>query len=256
MDLINWVQTGGLPVKGERLQEMQTAYSTFNELGYLAGNFTIISGCLVSGTNVGDGYVFINGEVLKFKGGFISESVIIIQNESAKEFENGEVKAMHFERYATFGTAENSWLWSEFKRPFETKSIPPDLIAQLEAIGGKEDKTTVDLLIERIKALEERTIPQIKITTGSETVTADAVGYKQDDYTKNYVYVYPPTGYTMSHLAGFMPSINQIAFAGDVNSDDTLWCKYRLESNRVTVICSNSETRFASKVNYIAIWIK
>lgn len=166
------------------------------------------------------------------------------------------VKQVHTKRYATFGTAETYWLWTDFKRPFETKSIPTDLIVQLEAIGDKEDKTTVEALIERITALEERTTPQIKITTGSETVTSDAVGYKQDDYTKNYVYVYPPTGYNMSHLAGFMPSINQIAFAGDVNSDDTLWCKYRIESNRVTVICSNSETRFASKVNYMAIWIK
>lgn len=117
MDLINWVQTGGLPVKGERLQEMQTAYSIFNELGNLAGNLTILSGCVVTGTSVSNGTVFINGEVLKFKAGFISENVIIIQNESAKEFENGEVKAMHFERYATFGTnLEVSWAWDDFTR--------------------------------------------------------------------------------------------------------------------------------------------
>jgi hypothetical protein len=117
MDLLNWVQTGGLPVKGERLQEMQTAYTIFNELGNLAGNLTILSGCVVTGTSVSDGAVFINGEVLKFKAGFIGPDVIIIQNESAKEFENGDVKAMHFERYATFGTAATSWLWDDFERP-------------------------------------------------------------------------------------------------------------------------------------------
>lgn len=117
MDLINWVQTGGLPVKGERLQEMQTAYSIFNELGNLAGNLTILSGCNVVGTSVSDGYVFINGEVLKFKAGFISTAVIIIENPSSKEFENGEVKAMHFERYATFGTNPGaSWPWVSFTR--------------------------------------------------------------------------------------------------------------------------------------------
>lgn len=117
MDVTNFVQTGGFPVKTERLQELQSAYAIFNELGNLAGNLTIISGCVVVGTNVSDGYVFINGEVLKFKAGFVSTNIIIVQNESAKEFENGSVKAVHFERYATFGTAETSWLWSEFKRP-------------------------------------------------------------------------------------------------------------------------------------------
>ena len=118
MDLINFVQTGGFPVKAERLQEMQTAYSIFNELGNLAGNLPILSGCVVTGTSVTAGYVFINGEVLKFKAGFLGENVIVIQNESNKEFENGEIKAVHYERYATFGTnPDASWTWESFKRP-------------------------------------------------------------------------------------------------------------------------------------------
>jgi microcystin-dependent protein len=116
MDLINFVQAGGFPVKAERLQEMQTAYSVFNDLGNLAGNLSIISGCIVSGTSVSDGSVFIDGEVLKFKGGFISSNVIIIEDVSSKEFENGEIKAVHYERYATFGTSDISWLWEDFKR--------------------------------------------------------------------------------------------------------------------------------------------
>jgi len=117
MDITNFVQTGGFPVKAERLQELQTAYSVFNELGNLAGNLTILSGCVVTGTSVSDGYVFINGEVLKFKSGFVGPDVIIIQNESSKEFENGEIKVVHYERFATFGTAETSWLWESFNRP-------------------------------------------------------------------------------------------------------------------------------------------
>ncbi|CAM2904699.1 phage baseplate protein [Flavobacterium frigoris] len=118
MNLTNFVQTGGFPVKAERLQELQTAFSVFNELGFLAGNLTILSGCNLLGTSISDGYVFINGEVLKFKAGFISADVIVIQNESAKEFENGEVKAVHYERYATFGTnLDASWPWESFKRP-------------------------------------------------------------------------------------------------------------------------------------------
>jgi len=136
MDLINFVQTGGFPVKAERLQEMQTAYSIFNQLGSLAGNLTIISGCTVTGTSVSDGCVFINGEVLKFKGAFLSADVIIIENQSAKEFENGQVKTVHFERYATFGTAAASWPWAGFKR------IDP-IVQLMQRLNTLEKKTAV-----------------------------------------------------------------------------------------------------------------
>lgn len=258
MNKSNFNQTGGFPLKTERLQEMETAYSVFNSLGALAGNLTIISGCVQTGSTVSNGFVYINGELLEFRQGAVNttSTVIIIEEPINRGFKNGLVKQVHSIRYATFGTAETSWLWTEFKRPFETKSIPSDLITQLKAIGNKEDKTTVDALIERITALEERTTPQIKITTGSETVSAAATGYKQNDYTKNYVYVLPPAGYNMSQLAGFIPSISEIAFSGDVDDNDTLWCNYRIESNRITIICNNSEARAASKVNYMAIWIK
>ncbi len=116
MDITNFIQTGGFPVKAERLQELQTAYSIFNQLGYVAGNFTIISGCVVTGSNVSDGFVFINGEVFPFKGSFLGTNVIIIQETASKEFKNGDVKVVHYKRYATFGTSETMWAWTSFKR--------------------------------------------------------------------------------------------------------------------------------------------
>lgn len=260
MNKTNFNQTGGFPLKTERLQELQTAYSIFNALGALAGNLSIISGCELAGTTIKNGFVYIDGELLEFREAAVTETsaVIIIEQAINRAFEDGSTKQVHTIRYATFGTADINWPWSDFKRPIETKNIPADLVAQLEGIDEKEDKTTVEALIERIVGLETAalTIPKIKIITGTETISSTAGGYKEDDYTKNYVYVYPPVGYGMVDLVGFMPSIAQIAFSGGVNGDDTLWCKYRLESNRVTIICSNSETRTASKVNYMAVWIK
>lgn len=117
MNLTNFVQTGGFPVKAERLQELQTAYSIFNHLGNLAGNLTILSGCSVVGTNVSDGFVFINNEILEFKTGTLATDVIIIEVPSSKEFKNGELKPVHYERYATFGTSVDSFPWASFKRP-------------------------------------------------------------------------------------------------------------------------------------------
>lgn len=137
MNTTNFVQTGGFPVKAERLEELQTAYTIFNQLGNLAGNFTIISGCNVVGTNVSDGFVVINNELLKFKAGTLADDVIIIQTASSKEFLNGDVKEVHFERYATFGTSVDSFPWADFKRPIQTKEIPVDLVTRLENLEKK-----------------------------------------------------------------------------------------------------------------------
>ena len=116
MNRTNFVQTGGFGVKCERLQELQTAYAIFNQLGFLAGQFAILSGCEVIGTSVSDGYVFMNGEVLPFNAGTLAQDVIIIEVPISKEFENGEVKQVHFIRYATFGTSADMASWSDFKR--------------------------------------------------------------------------------------------------------------------------------------------
>ncbi len=134
MNKTNFIQTGGWPLKSERLQELQTAYSIFNAYGSLAGNLTIISGCETLGTTVQDGVVYIDGELYDFKSASVtpSSTVIIIETPINRGFKNGVIKTVHTLRYATFGTAETSWLWSNFKRPIETKAIPTDLVARLE----------------------------------------------------------------------------------------------------------------------------
>ena len=259
MNKTKFIQTGGWPLKSERLQEMQTSYETLNSFGSLAGNLTIISGCELVGSTVKKGFVFINNELLEFREAVVTlgSTVIIIEENVNRAFKNGVVKTVHVIRYATFGTnPDESWLWTDFKRPFETKNIPSNLVTQLEKVDTKEDKTIVAALIARIEALEARTSPLIKVISGEEAVLSPANGYNSSNFTKNYVYVYPPAGYTMSNLSGFISSLAEINFAGDVNGDDTLWCKHSIGSDRITIICSNSETRATSRVNYLAVWIK
>ena len=60
----------------------------------------------------------------------------------------------------------------------------------------------------------------------------------------------------MSHLIGFIASIGAVHYAGDVNSDDSIWLKWHRLSNRVRVVCNNSENRAASQINYLAMWRK
>lgn len=86
---------------------------------------------------------------------------------------------------------------------------------------------------------------------------------KEPQYFVNYgiqtgttTYVYPPSGYTMSNFVAFIPSINTIHFAGDVNSDDSLYCTWSKDDSKITVTCYNTEQRANPNVNWLAVWRK
>jgi hypothetical protein len=117
MNKTNFVQTGGFPLNTERLEELEKAYSIFNAYGALAGDLTIISGCVTTGSNVSDGYVYISGELFPFREAAVTptSTVIIVEQKINRPFESSEIKTVHTLRYATFGTAETSWPWSDFK---------------------------------------------------------------------------------------------------------------------------------------------
>lgn len=115
MDTILFNQTGGLPLTTNLLNVMQNAYALLQSFGNLAGNYTIISGCEETGNNVADGVVFINGEVLPFKGGPKLTKVRIIETDESKRFEDGNDKPLVFKRHVEFGTSSNDILWSDFK---------------------------------------------------------------------------------------------------------------------------------------------
>lgn len=117
MNKTNFVQTGGFPLNTERLEELEKAYSIFNAYGALAGDLTIISGCVTTGSNVSDGYVYISGELFPFRAAAVTptSTVIIVEQKINRPFESSEIKTVHTLRYATFGTAETSWAWSDFK---------------------------------------------------------------------------------------------------------------------------------------------
>lgn len=83
------------------------------------------------------------------------------------------------------------------------------------------------------------------------------------DWERNFVYIYPPTGYLMSQLRGFTVSISRVFFAGNVNVEDIMWCRYRKEIRKgyIHVIAGNNENRVDTSgvpayVNYMAIWVK
>lgn len=164
MNNSNFNQTNGYPLNTERLQELQTTFGIFNSFGSLAGNYTIISGCETNGTTVANGRVFIDGELLDFKTASVTptSTVIIIETAVFRPFETGPDKQVYTIRHATFGTAETSWPWSDFKRPMETKIIQSVFAGLTERIIALEARPTSYIPIGLI-AIWERPANEIPV---------------------------------------------------------------------------------------------
>ena len=64
MNTINFIQTGGVPFTNDVAQEFENAYKIFNAYGALAGDKTIISGCVENGSSVSDGFIYPRGVCL------------------------------------------------------------------------------------------------------------------------------------------------------------------------------------------------
>lgn len=151
MNRLNFNQTGGFPLSTNILDAMQEAYSVFNTLGSLAGNRAIINGCVVSGNNVSDGVIYLNGEVLPFKGGTLGDSIIIREDTESRIFEDGATKPVIFKRYATFGssTPEKTFAWADFKRfdnLIENAQKNTDFEKRLKALETKKSPVPIGLI--------------------------------------------------------------------------------------------------------------
>ncbi len=116
MNRTNFVQTGGFPLKAERLKELQDAYEIFNGFTGIVADKSILSGCEVNGTQTANGIVTYNGEVFEFVGGTTQTSVVVQQDAISRQFQNGETNEVHYRRYITFGSGEDSIPWNTFKR--------------------------------------------------------------------------------------------------------------------------------------------
>lgn len=175
MNKLHLNQTGGFPLTTDILNAMQNAYAVFNSLGSLAGNYTIISGCEQTGNNIADGVVYINGELLPFKGGAKISKVRIVETTESKQFEDGQTKEVLFKRFAQFGTGVNAIDWSKFE--------PVNPLTQI---------------MKRVKALEDRPYfepgmilmwnrPASEIPLGFEPYT-EMAGRTPIGRDSNYVY--------------------------------------------------------------------
>ena len=130
MNKIDVQQTGGFPLETDTLNAMQMAYDIFNSLGNIIAPLAIVKGCDVTGNQVSNGVVYINGEILEFRGGQAGATVIIKEENKNKNFENGENKLVYRTRFATFGSSVQStnYQWSDFHRSISIKEIEKRLV--------------------------------------------------------------------------------------------------------------------------------
>jgi hypothetical protein len=76
------------------------------------------------------------------------------------------------------------------------------------------------------------------------------------DDTSNFFDVFPPSGYGMANLAGFMASLSQVYFSGVVDGNDAIRTQWVVQGDRIRVWVQNTEQRAIPSGNYIAIWSK
>lgn len=122
MNTIDFNQTGGFPIETEIFADMQNNINMLNNFSGLVGNYSIVKGCNVVGSNVSDGSVFVDGELLEFRGGALQANVIIREETIDIEFEDGQFKPVYRKRWATFGTGVGSTPWANFKRVYPLTS--------------------------------------------------------------------------------------------------------------------------------------
>lgn len=113
----DFTQTGGFPLGQGVLNDFQNAILDAASIVALAGPLAIISGCAITGTNVDNGVVVINGEILPFVGGTLQSNVIIKQTTDGLLYYDGNTRQSKITRYATFGNdgIQNN-PWASFKK--------------------------------------------------------------------------------------------------------------------------------------------
>lgn len=186
MNTINFNQSVGFPLETEILDFMQKSYSLFNALGAVAGDFSIIKDCTLSGTAVSDGVVYINGEVLPFKGGTLDTNVIIIETKDTLEFEDTISRDVTYTRYATFGTATTQWAWSTFKRGMPTIDIEAALAGKASNGALITLANTVNTMLAKLNTID--TDAKVQVNTDWNATSGKAQLLNRPDITSPYLY--------------------------------------------------------------------
>jgi hypothetical protein len=255
----------------------------------------IISGCVVGEGVITPGFICTGGSIYYFIGGPIPEvevgnplSVVIATETENVEYdvdldEDDERDVLpayerKYIRYAAEGPGVSIGLITSFKRLKTILELSQFTLPEGIVIDSTYIKLTQAMInywdgkISNVRAnwsmdipsdqsyIQNRPFKSLAFTYGTQAVSNATPGQHYNDFSKNFVHVYPPAGYTINNLVGFIPSIAFIHYSGDVDGNDRLFCKYMVNTtnNRITVICANTEFTSSNvpRINWTAIWKK
>lgn len=129
----DFTQEGGIPIDQNVFNDLQNGIlEAEGAIAALVGTLVIISGCVVTGGNVGNGIVAINGAVMPFIGGAVGTKVIVQQPTTPLTYFDGSTPASLITQYATFGDdgVQNN-LWTNF-----TQLPAGALVAAVNSLEG------------------------------------------------------------------------------------------------------------------------
>ena len=119
---------GGMPLNQQRLEYMQQSYTeALQAVSNLMGDMVIVSGCVVNGNNVTDGWVVVGGELLPFRTGTNTGTFMVRESSTNLEFKDGQNKPVQISRYCEFGLGIGSYNWSALTRLSTIKQQLADL---------------------------------------------------------------------------------------------------------------------------------
>ena len=167
MNLLDFSYKSGWPGSASTFEFIQGQILLLQQLSLVHGSTYVISGCIVTGSNVSDGVVVVNGEILPFIGGAIQTNVVVVEAVQSKQYFDLQIRPYYKNRHATFGTAGTVYPWANFDRSTPTNGI-----------------------LKRMKAVEEvlatlgSDLDALETAFGSHTHTWASITDKPNGYTR------------------------------------------------------------------------
>jgi hypothetical protein len=129
MKRTDFTNLGGLRFTQNRLEFLQQSFAEpLAGLAALCGNKTIVCGVEVNGSNVTNGWIVYDNELINFIGGSLGPKVVISTITTPLEYGNAETHNVHFDKRATCGVV-GDFDFSELVRLSSLQNIwqPGDL---------------------------------------------------------------------------------------------------------------------------------
>ncbi|MGJ1513795.1 hypothetical protein ACR79N_02315 [Sphingobacterium siyangense] len=130
MNKVNFQQPGGFPLKSRTMSFLQSAFGQLSNLAGLGGSNYILNGCTVTGGNVTDGIIVIDGEVLPFVGGPKLAHVIIEETVTNETFKDGTSKLVYYTRVAKTAAAGGVMDFDSLKRITSLVELKDSIVQQ------------------------------------------------------------------------------------------------------------------------------